>query len=81
MNTVRTRCVGLLALLCLLTLSLTTEAAPTEQIPAGSTSSVGPGAKTAAPPNTPQGKILQNALTKQTRQTLQDAMNSEPAPH
>ena len=38
------------------------------------TKSIGP-----APANTPQNHILDGALSPQTRQTLQEAMNSVPA--
>jgi hypothetical protein len=55
---------------------------------AGSTTQITPGTTATAPPtkgigpapaNTKQGKILDGALSSQTRQTLQEAMNSVPA--
>jgi len=51
---------------------------PTAQIPAGSTAAIGPATQNPGPatPQSVQGKILSNALSKDTRQTLQDAMNS-----
>jgi hypothetical protein len=44
----------------------------TKQIPAGTTA----GLASPNPPAPPQGAILNDALSKDTRQTLQDAMNS-----
>jgi hypothetical protein len=62
----------------LLTLSLDAQnAAPTTQIgpatvaSASSAKGIGP-----APANTPQHQILKGALSPETRQTLQEAMNS-----
>jgi hypothetical protein len=54
----------------------------------GSTTQITPGATAtgpakgigAAPANSPQHQILTTALSPETRQTLQDAMNSVPAP-
>jgi hypothetical protein len=54
----------------------------------GSTTQVTPGATATgpakgigpAPANSPQHQILTTALSPETRQTLQDAMNSVPAP-
>ena len=51
---------------------------PTTQIPAGATAPANAPAKNigAAPANSNQSKILSSALTPQTRQTLQQAMNA-----
>ena len=54
----------------------------TTQVPAGSIAAIAP-AKGASPKvaaTTPQGKMLTSALTPETRKTLQDAMDSAPAP-
>jgi hypothetical protein len=66
-----------LALVCLTatTLALPAATLPGTQIPAGSTAALGK-APTAASTSTPQGKILQSALSHETRKTLQEAMNS-----
>ena len=64
--------------LCLLALSAVAQnAGPTTQVGPGAapsasaTKGIGPAA-----PNTPQNHILNGALSTQTRQTLQEAMNS-----
>jgi hypothetical protein len=67
---------------CLFALSALAQqnSSPTTQIGPGaaasgtSTGGIGP-----APVHTKQGKILGHALSPQTRQTLQEAMNSVPA--
>ena len=57
-----------------------TAATPT-QVPAGSTCAIGPAKGSgAATPDTPQGKLLKNALAPETRKTLQEAMDATPAP-
>jgi hypothetical protein len=78
-NLLRPLCGGLLAAL-VLPLAAQTAPAPVTQVPAGSTAAIGP-AKGPGPatPGTPQGKLLQGALTKETRKTLQDAMDSGSA--
>jgi hypothetical protein len=51
------------------------------QVPAGSTACIGPAKGSgAATPETPQGKLLKNALAPETRKTLQEAMDATPAP-
>jgi hypothetical protein len=51
--------------------------APPKQVPAGTTAVIGPTTGSpAVKPKTPQGKMLNTALSPETRQTLQDAMNS-----
>jgi hypothetical protein len=50
---------------------VTTQVTPTSPPPA---KGIGP-----APANTPQHQILNTALSPETRQTLQQAMNSTPA--
>ena len=77
MNTIRSLC----AVTFLLSFALAAQiaSAQTTQIPAGTSQAIGP-AKTPTAPNTPQGKILQNALTPETRQTLKAAMDSETTP-
>jgi hypothetical protein len=57
-----------------------TAAPAVKQVPAGSTATIGPG-KAAAPgsPANPQAKILNGALTPETRKTLQQAMDSVPS--
>jgi hypothetical protein len=53
----------------------------TSQVGPGSTAQVSPAKGIgAAPVNTKQHQILNGALSPQTRQTLQEAMNSVPAP-
>jgi hypothetical protein len=52
----------------------TTQVTPGATAP-GPTKGIGP-----APANSPQHEILTTALSPETRQTLQDAMNSIPAP-
>ena len=79
MKTCRSLRAGLLTIASLSTLTFAVQAAPTTQIPAGTATSIGP-AKTSATPDTPQGKILQSALTPETRQTLKDAMDADPTP-
>ena len=50
---------------------------PGTQIPAGSMAALGSGKLPAASStSTPQGKILQSALNRETRKTLQEAMDS-----
>jgi hypothetical protein len=71
-------------------LLLTIALAALAVLPAGaqSTTQVTPGATATgpakgigpAPANSPQHQILTTALSPETRQTLQDAMNSVPAP-
>ena len=56
---------------CLFTLSASAQTATV----AGSGKGIGP-----APANTPQHQILNSALSPQTRQTLQQAMNSVSVP-
>jgi len=66
------------AVSCLFTLSAsaqTTQVTPGATAPATTTQSIGP-----APASGPQHQILTTALSPQTRQTLQQAMNSAPAP-
>ncbi len=74
-----------LALACLLTLSVQAYAdtAQPTQVPAGSTAAIGKAVTPPAPATTttPQGKILTSALSTDTRQTLQAAMNSAPTTH
>jgi hypothetical protein len=51
------------------------------QIPAGSTAAIGPAKGSgAATPDTPQGRMLEDALNSETRKTLQQAMDATPAP-
>jgi hypothetical protein len=68
-----------LALVVIVPLAL--DAAPVTQVPAGSTAAIEPAKVSAgsATAETPQGKILESALTKRTRHTLQEAMDSAPA--
>ncbi len=63
-------------------LSAVAQPAPTvAQVPAGSTAAIGP-AKGSGPatPDTPQGRMLKDALNPETRKTLQEAMDAAPAP-
>ncbi len=66
---------------CLFALSaLAQNSSSTAQISPGSTASNSPAkAIGPAPANTKQHQILTSALSPQTRQTLQEAMNSVPA--
>jgi hypothetical protein len=53
----------------------TTQVTPTSTAPATSPAKIGP-----PPANSQQAQILHSALSPETRSTLQDAMNSAPAP-
>ncbi len=53
---------------------------PGMQIPAGSTAALGKN-PAAASTSTPQGKILDSALNRETRRTLQEAMDSVDVSH
>jgi len=66
---------------CLFALSAYAQnSSSTNQITPGSTASADPAKKIGpAPANTKQGKILNSALSSQTRQTLQEAMSSARA--
>jgi hypothetical protein len=66
----RDTCAAALALVCLLPLAACSS--QSRQIPAGTSAALG----SPNPPEAPQGQMLNNALSKDTRQTLQDAMNS-----
>ncbi len=68
------RAVGLalMACSCLLFLGGCSQSQSSTQIPAGSTAALG----TSAAPDAPQNAMLDSALTKDTRNTLQQAMNS-----
>jgi hypothetical protein len=66
-----------LASIWLLPLMRFSEAAPALNIPAGSSATLG--SESGPTPDTPQGKILHNALTSDTRATLQAAMDSAGA--
>ena len=64
-----------LALVVLLSLTLSTQAGATHTvIPAGNSAILG--SATAPEEDTPQSKMLREALSKETRNTLQQAMNS-----
>ncbi len=74
---------GLLAALVLPSVARAqTAPKPVTQIPAGSTAQIQRDVtKTAPDPDAPKSKVmLKDALAPETRQTLQDAMNSAPAP-
>jgi hypothetical protein len=70
--------------MCLAVTTLLIQAATLQptQIPAGTTGSLGSGkVPTASSTSTPQGKILQSALSHETRNTLQQAMDSMDVSH
>jgi hypothetical protein len=67
----------ILACLAATTLALQAATLPGTQIPAGTSAALGSGkAPMASSTSTPQGKILQSALSHDTRKTLQEAMDS-----
>lgn len=76
----KTILIGAFSCFCGLTV-LAQNATPVTQITSGSTASANPAKGIGpAPANTPQKHILNGALSPQTRQTLQEAMNSAHTP-
>ena len=73
---------GALLAALVFTFSNAVQAAPATQVPAGSSAAIGPAKQTKGnEPDTPEGKkIFTDAQSPQVRKTLQQAIDSTPAP-
>jgi hypothetical protein len=78
----RTGFIATFILAAVLDFSTLAQTAPATQVPAGSTATIRRDLKKTAPdPDAPKSQaLLKGALDSQTRKTLQEAMDSAPAP-